>query len=266
MKVESIEIKDISGGSLKGNFEGIKHIKSLPYFSVVQSVYGYYEIGLDGEDPYVTKEGDAFLAPANTIQHIVHHNGITGYMEAHWAFMNIIINDIFAFEDVFDIPTLISAHYFQEVFQFISTIRNDSSICQKYAAAYQLTDILISHSSMKEGDFDESVAFLKKYIDENYRKKITKEDLANVAICSVPNLYRLFNRHFHMSPHNYVNKIRLQKAAVLLKNNNYTVTEVSEAVGFDDPVYFSKLFKKSYQLSPKKYRELSKSLNSKDTK
>ena len=69
-----------------------------------------------------------------------------------------------------------------------------------------------------------------------------------------------------MSPHNYVNKIRLQKAAVLLENNNYTVTEVSEAVGFDDPVYFSKLFKKSYQLSPKKYRELSKSLNSKDTK
>ena len=163
---------------------------------------------------------------------------------------------MFDLEDMFDIPLLISAKYQEKLFKLIFTIRNDPSMCQKYAAAYELTDILLAHSSIKNTIFDNQAILLKRHINEHYNEKITKEDLANIAFCSVPNLYRIFQRDFHLSPHNYINKIRLEKASLLLENSNHSIIEISEMVGFDDPVYFSKLFKESYQLSPKKYRKI----------
>ena len=261
MEIKSLEIKNIMAGSLKGSCENLRHIKALPCLSVVQSVHGLYEISLNGEAPCTTEEGGAFVAPAGASQNILHHDGADGYMEAQWVFMNIIVNGLFAFEDVFDIPVLIPALQRERLYDAIFTVRTTADICQKYAAAYMLTDILLAHSGAKEAVFDSSAARLKKYIDEHYGERITNEELANAAFCSVPNLYRIFGKHFQLSPHNYINKVRLEKAAVLLENSDCSVTAAAEAVGFDDPVYFSKLFRERYQLSPKKYREAALSVN-----
>ena len=257
MELKSIVIKDISGGCLNGNCENIRHIKSLPCLSVVQPICGYYEIGLDQNTPVVAEEGGAFVAPAGVMQNITHHNGTCGNMEAQWVFMNIIVNDFFDFQDFFDLPLLISKEHREALSALIFVIRNDPDICKKYVAAYQLTDLLIAHSSVKKKVSDNVAIMLKRYIDAHYNEKITKEDLANVAFCSVPNLYHIFQKNFGISPHNYVNKIRLEKASVLLENSGSSVAEISAMVGFDDPIYFSKLFKENYRLSPKKYRESS---------
>ena len=261
MELKSIIIKNIRSGSLNGNCENIRHIKSLPCLSVVQPICGYYEIGLDGKSPVATEEGGAFVAPAGVLQSVTHHNGVGGNMEAQWAFMDIIVNDIFAFQDFFDIPLLISSRYKETVFELIFTIRSNPNICQKYAAAYRLVDFLIAHSPVRKIVFDITAIRLKRYIDEHYSERITKEALANITFCSVSNLYRIFQKNFHLSPHNYVNKIRLEHAAALLENSNQTITEISASVGFNDPVYFSKLFKESFQLSPEKYRESSLYIN-----
>ena len=82
----------------------------------------------------------------------------------------------------------------------------------------------------------------------------TKEKLAEVALCSVPNLYRIFNKNFGMSPHNYVNKVRLEKAALLLEYEKMSIAQTAQAVGIEDEAYFSKLFKSYYELSPNSYR------------
>ena len=264
MKIKTIEIRNIVGGNLKGNTENIRHIKSLPCLSVVQSVHGHYEISLNGGKPCATEEGGAFVAPAGTSQNILHHNGAEGYMEAQWVFMNIIVNDLFEFEDLFDVPLLLSADAREELSESISTIGNDPNICKKYAAAYRLTDLVLAHTSMKNTVYDHSAILLRKYIAEHCGEKITNEALANVAICSVPHLYRIFQKNFHLSPRNYIKKIRIEKASVLLENSSRSVAEISEEVGFEDPVYFSKLFKEHYRLSPKKYREISLSVNCKD--
>ena len=72
MKIKTIEIRNIVGGNLKGNTENLRHIKSLPCLSVVQSVHGHYEISLNGGKPCATEEGGAFVAPAGTSQNILH--------------------------------------------------------------------------------------------------------------------------------------------------------------------------------------------------
>lgn len=257
MEIRSIEIKNIMGGYLKGNYENICHIKSLPCLSVVQPIHGFYEIRFNEKPPCVTEEGGAFIAPAGVSQNILHHNGAGAYMEAHWVFMNITINDMFPLEDYFEVPALVPANYRDQLFGQIETIRKHSDICKKYAAAYQMTSMLISLSAIKRTAFDNAAILLKKYVNDHYSEKITKVDLANVAACSVPGLYRIFQRHMHMSVNNYINKIRLEKASVLLEGSSCTITEISNMVGFDDPIYFSRLFKKYYGMSPKTYRGMS---------
>ena len=53
-----------------------------------------------------------------------------------------------------------------------------------------------------------------------------------------------------MSPNDFVRKVRLDKAKVLLSSKIYNVTEVSEMVGFSDPKYFSICFKKQFDINP----------------
>ncbi len=259
MEIKSIDIKILWAGGLKGNAENVTHSKSLPYLSIVQSIHCCYEIGLDGATPLYTEEGGAFVTPSGAMQSITHHNGSNGYIEAHWVFMQIIINEFFELEDLFQLPLLLSSAYRNKLFSLIDTIKSDPHLCRKYAAAYQLTDILIANSVPKNSNRRDSVILLKRYINEHYNEVITNDDLARVAFCSTPNLYRIFQKSFSLSPHNYINKVRLEKALFLLESSDYSVSEIAAEVGFDDPIYYSKLFKKSYHLSPKNYRENSTS-------
>jgi len=255
MDIKSIEIKNILTGQHNSDCEGVRHIKVLSCLSIVQSVYGYYEIGLEGDALSQTEEGGAFIAPTGMQQEIVHHNGSKGYMKAHWVFMNVVINNVFSFEDVFDIPLLLSAVHADEVNDCILRIKNADNICEKYISAYKLVDILIKNSKPKHTHITDTAAIIKQYINDHYSEQITNQHLADAAICSVPNLYHIFNKQFQMSPHNYINMIRLEKASVFLESTDEPITKISEMVGFDDPAYFSKLFSKRYQLSPKKYRD-----------
>jgi len=255
MEIKTVEIENLVGGGFSRDWEGVRHIKALPCLSVVQSVRGNYEIGIDGDALRRTEEGGAFVAASGVVQEILHHNGAEGYMEAQWVFMNIKINGVLDFEDLFECPPLIPKEYGGGLSRLIGTVWKDPSVCRRYAAAYEIVHILTELAKRKDTFPDEPALLLKRYVEENYSEKITKEALASAAHCSVAGVYRLFQRSFRMPPSQYINKVRLGKASVLLESGVYTVGEAASAVGFDDHVYFSKLFKESYGVSPKKYRD-----------
>ena len=57
------------------------------------------------------------------------------------------------------------------------------------------------------------------------------------------------------SPNELIKMKRLNKAAVLLRQGEFTVSEVSYKVGFEDPFYFSKCFKAHFDCTPKNYKK-----------
>lgn len=61
---------------------------------------------------------------------------------------------------------------------------------------------------------------------------------------------------FWMSPAQYVLSLRMVNAQSLLEHTNYNVKEISEIVGYDNPLYFSRVFKKEIGQSPAQYRKL----------
>ncbi|MES2310018.1 MAG: helix-turn-helix domain-containing protein [Verrucomicrobiota bacterium] len=74
---------------------------------------------------------------------------------------------------------------------------------------------------------------------------------------SYPHLCRLFKSSFGITPVEYRNAIRLERAKKLLLESKKNITEIAYEVGFDDPGYFSRQFKKQNKISPKNLRSRS---------
>ena len=87
-------------------------------------------------------------------------------------------------------------------------------------------------------------------IEGNFSDEINVSALAKKCHMSPATLRRRFAKHFSMSPVKYCNKLRLEKARVLIETGTYKISEVSSMVGFDDIHYFSKIYKKHFGKSP----------------
>jgi len=77
--------------------------------------------------------------------------------------------------------------------------------------------------------------------------------IANLSVCR---FIRKFKNTMNISPIKYIEKIRMDKSKELLTDTDLTIYEISEVVGYNDPFYFSKVFKRNTGLSPSAYRKL----------
>ncbi len=97
---------------------------------------------------------------------------------------------------------------------------------------------------------------LMKIIIENIAEpEISIEKLAADLNMSRSSLQKKLKGLTGLSPVEFIRLIRLKKAAELLSNGNYRVSEVAYMVGFNKPSYFTSLFKKQYGVLPKEFKE-----------
>lgn len=101
----------------------------------------------------------------------------------------------------------------------------------------------------------DAVGTAVKIIDYNYNNNLCVGDISEKLGLNISYFSRKFKETVGVTPKQYIQDKRIERAKYLLGGTNATVTEVSNSVGYDDPLYFSKLFKSETGLSPKKYRE-----------
>lgn len=100
--------------------------------------------------------------------------------------------------------------------------------------------------------FTNTVAFM----ENNYNKDITLDQLASMACMSKRHFCRVFRQTFNSAPIEYIINLRIEHASNLLKHSSLSITEVALNSGFSDINYFSRCFSRKIGMSPREYRSI----------
>jgi two-component system response regulator YesN len=159
-----------------------------------------------------------------------------------------MINDIFKRFDI----------CFQEdndVFTFQKKIINAEELDEVIEFIRDFVQNLIEENTSNR--VDNSELLIKKavqYINDNYNKKISLEDIAGYVGISKYYFSVLFKKEKDITFSSYLNTVRIEKAKQLLKNPQTTINDVVDEIGFNDAQYFSKTFKKYVGITVTEYR------------
>ncbi|AOT71261.1 response regulator transcription factor [Geosporobacter ferrireducens] len=115
-----------------------------------------------------------------------------------------------------------------------------------------MIDIIAHHKQDRNQKMIESV---KGYIEENYKENISLKQAADFIGISSYYLSKCFKKEEGINFKEYLIKVRMKKAKYLMREENKTVQEAAYEVGYPDPSYFSKAFKKYVGISPTKFMD-----------
>ena len=92
-------------------------------------------------------------------------------------------------------------------------------------------------------------------LTENFQNPPTIRELAVAVGTNECTLKKVFKQMFSMTVFDYLNDIRMNKAARYLSENTLSITEIATELGFSSQSHFCTAFRKKYGVTPKKYRE-----------
>ncbi|MCF0134351.1 MAG: helix-turn-helix transcriptional regulator [Blautia sp.] len=106
-------------------------------------------------------------------------------------------------------------------------------------------------SSFLMDEMDKAVSYFHK----NYNKPISIDAYSREQGMSVSWFIRNFKEYTGSTPAQYILSLRINNAQSLLESTSYNITEIAAIVGYDNPLYFSRLFRKYCGISPKEFRQ-----------
>ena len=97
---------------------------------------------------------------------------------------------------------------------------------------------------------EQSVAYMTQHLD----RPLQVATLAAQANISSSHFFALFKRRIGSAPMDYFTRLRMQRACGLLEGTSLSVKEIASELGYDDPFYFSRVFKSVNRVAPSDYR------------
>ena len=102
---------------------------------------------------------------------------------------------------------------------------------------------------------DELLEEIITYIDKMICSPISIDELCSKFLVSRSSLQTLFKNNLNTSPKKYINDLKLSKSKQLIKENKYTISEISFMLGFNSIHYFSRAFTQHYEIRPSEYAQ-----------
>ena len=217
---------------------GVFDVKARPFSSISYRLSGHGKFEIDGKAVF-SKASDVLYLPANKPYKVEYSSGES---------IVIHIKDCNYFEAESIQP--VSFEPIRAAFEQILTHWEQRHSQNKAKSEiFEMLDLLASQSYPRPEN-DVYVAALEYIKAHCFDTDLSVEGICKVCFVSHSTLQRLFARGMGMSPWNYVLKLRLSYAFEMLIGNKHQVKQVSALCGFTDEKYFSRLFKKTYGLSP----------------
>ncbi len=143
---------------------------------------------------------------------------------------------------------IIEQHYGEQVANQVS-----SHFTHELKLSYESSFLNIAGQNFHD---DEVIIDLQEWMHKHFNAEVNMQELSQLFKLSQRSLNRRFKQATGLSPVQYLQQIRLEKAKELLKTSNLAISEVAYNVGYPDSAYFSVLFKRTVSLSPGEYRRL----------
>lgn len=116
---------------------------------------------------------------------------------------------------------------------------------------------LLSAAQIPSNNFENSdkIKLFYNYIQENYAKKITLDEVAELLNMSKVSFNRFMKKTTNHTFIEYLNDVRIDNASRLLAGMDYSISEIAYMCGFNNIANFNRIFKKTKKLTPSMYRK-----------
>ncbi len=101
---------------------------------------------------------------------------------------------------------------------------------------------------------DEDVLQAQLWLQNNMAKTLSTTEMAQQVGMSTRNFSRRFKQAIGKTPLQYLHDFRLKSAQDLLQSSNLSIGDIADRVGYSDPSYFNKLFRREFSVTPREYR------------
>lgn len=133
------------------------------------------------------------------------------------------------------------------------------TVCQKLFELFMLKIIRQMKVNLSKDNTQlpakREIRMICHYIDLNYSEDITLESLADYMKMNKYYMAYEFKKYMGISPINYLIERRIKECKSLLRTTSLSIAEISETVGFSSQSYFSQMFKKNTNMTPKQFRD-----------
>ena len=278
------ELKENKPHGTKGDPFSIYHIANakrsfqIPIhwhdeFEIIYVKSGFLTVSISGEN-YIGKPGDAFVVSPGNLHFMGSQTGNVDY----FTFLFPLKYISFRTDDILDdklLEPLNSGHLIispeiedtvkEQCEQLVEIYGAKKEESQSKITAQIKTKIILLQFILelwKKGFIVENDTSGKNtvekemvsYIQQNFTGKILLKEFGEQFHLSEKYISRYFKEHFHITISQYVTYLRLEHAKQLLQDTDIPVTEVAMQSGYQNVSYFIRSFKKTYGMSPLKYR------------
>ena len=242
-------------------------------FEIIYVKSGFLTVNISGEN-YIGKPGDAFVVSPGNLHFMGSQTGNVDY----FTFLFPLKYISFRTDDILDdklLEPLNSGHLIispeiedtvkEQCEQLVEIYGAKKEESQSKITAQIKTKIILLQFILelwKKGFIVENDTSGKNtvekemvsYIQQNFTGKILLKEFGEQFHLSEKYISRYFKEHFHITISQYVTYLRLEHAKQLLQDTDIPVTEVAMQSGYQNVSYFIRSFKKTYGMSPLKYR------------
>ena len=242
-------------------------------FEIIYVKSGFLTVSISGEN-YIGKPGDAFVVSPGNLHFMGSQTGNVDY----FTFLFPLKYISFRTDDILDdklLELLNSGHLMispeiedtvkEQCEQLVEIYGAKKEESQSKITAQIKTKIILLQFILKlwkkgfivENDTSGKNTVEKEmvsYIQQNFTGKILLKEFGKQFHLSEKYISRYFKEHFHITISQYVTYLRLEHAKQLLQDTDIPVTEVAMQSGYQNVSYFIRSFKKTYGMSPLKYR------------
>ena len=174
-------------------------------------------------------------------------------------FLSFVSPDLFLDREAFDKHCSDLIQFFRQKFgaslQILTGEDGDYLTLQKQADLL-LVQASSATESLSDGDDTEKSAMIVKKIFELVKenKAITREELASQVFLSPDYMAKVFKKETGKTMIQFINEEKMKEAARFLNESSLSIRDVAARVGYDDPFYFDRLFRRFYGMTPRDYR------------